>query len=797
MQGIYWFRIGTVFLLFFGSIWVLLPTVLRESAESRFEVAAKGVDVEAHQGAALDVTLPVTAGEPTALAATLKTRLDVAGVNVASVKPDTNAVLVKLSAGGTKEAVGRLADAPGVATVHALDAVITLDPKGAVPAGAAAVSGPPLDALKASLGADADYWATQVAKLANVTSGPNTVALPIAVAKAEATDGGARITWTEGQPFPPGVPIGALAVDGKVGGFVLPDGAFYMVGDAKDQLGMLVSGPLPGKLGQPAAEEAPAAEAGAAPVAESKVPDWFLRLLPDTAIALGLDLQGGIDLTVQVDLDAAILGQVSRDTAYLKDAAAKEGVVLESVRRAHSRPIIEVTTNSPLPDLVTFMRSRAPEYTYTESEGTTHEFELNETRQEQVRDQAVEQVLETLRKRVDATGVKEPSIVKKSGGRINVQLPGMEDVQAAADAIGTTAVLEFRMVDEEFDDAYMEQMLQAAHAAMPDDQYLDDELLNIWLWENDRLDEDRMILWEYQTDPVTKVESRGQPLPVKAEVVLTGNDVNDAGVGWDQNQQAYVTLEFKPRGGQIFCDITGQAVGKRFAVILDQKIQSAPSIRERICGGAARIEMGGADNPTKEAQGLALVLRTGALDAPVVIASVQQVGASLGADAIREGTLAAVLGSLLVYIYMVVWYKFAGVIADIALTVHVLMMLAVLAAFGATLTLPGIAGIALTVGMAVDANILIYERIREELRLGVHPRKAVSVGFEKAFVAILDSNVTTSIAGIVMYSYGSGPLKGFAVSLLAGIATTIITAVFVTRTIMDQFTRNSATRLSI
>ncbi|MEQ1501811.1 MAG: protein translocase subunit SecD [Myxococcota bacterium] len=798
MEGIYWFRIGSVFFLFVGSIWVLLPTVLRESAESRFAAAAQSVEAPVRSGAALDLELPVSAGDANDLAKALETRLKVAKVPVSDVKASRGQVLVKLSAGGSKEAVAALSRPPGVAKVHAIDAVIQLQPKGAVPAGTPSASGPVVDALKAALPADADYWATQIPRLAGLTVAADTVALPIAVGHGEPTDSGAKLSWSDGATFPAGIPLGAVTVDGRVAGVVLPDGALYTVGDPGDAIAMLASGPLPGKLGDPVPPKA-AADDGAVAATEaapSKVPAWLTGMLPDTAIPLGLDLQGGIDLTLQVELDDAVLGQVQRDSAYLKDQAAKEGVIVDSVRRSHTRPVLEITTAAPLGDLQTFLRKRAPEYVYVDSDGSEHHFELSDTRQEQVRDQAVEQVLETLRKRVNATGVKEPSIVKKSGGRINVQLPGMDDVQAAVDAIGTTAVLEFRMVDEEFDDAYLEQMLAAAKAEMPEDQFLDDELLDIWLWENNRLDEDRIILWEYQVD-ADGTDQRVQAYPLKAEIVLTGNDVNDAGVGWDQNQQPYVTLEFKPRGGQIFCDITGQAVGKRFAVILDNKVQSAPSIRERICGGAARIEMGGADDPMKDAQTLALVLRTGALDAPVVVASVRQVGASLGQDAIREGTIAAVLGSVLVYLFMVIWYKTSGVIADIALTVNVLMVLASLGLFGATLTLPGIAGIALTVGMAVDSNIIIYERIREELRLGVHPRKAVDIGFEKALVAVLDANITTAIAGIVLYSYGTGPIKGFAVTLLVGIVTTLVTAVFVTRTIMEVLTRSSAARLRI
>jgi protein-export membrane protein SecD len=394
--------------------------------------------------------------------------------------------------------------------------------------------------------------------------------------------------------------------------------------------------------------------------------------------------------------------------------------------------------------------------------------------------------------------VKEPSIVKKGEGRINVQLPGMDDVQAAVETIGTTAVLEFRMVDDEFDDARAEQMLQAAKTKMPPEQFADDELLNLWLWENRQIDEDRIVLWEYRIDPATKEEVRAVPMVLVNTVVLTGNDVNDATVGFDsQSQEAQVNLNFKPRGGQIFCDITTQSVGKQFAVILDQKIQSAPQIQERICGGSARIRMGAAEDPLAEAQKLALVLRTGALDAPVVVASVRHVGATLGQDAIRGGTIAALVGSILVYAFMAIWYKTAGIVADIALTVNLLMVLASLALSGATLTLPGIAGLALTVGMAVDANVVVYERIREELRLGVHPRKAVEAGFSQGLVAVLDGNITTMIAGIVLFSYGTGPIRGFAITLIIGNITTLVAAVFVTRTIMELLTRSSTARLRI
>lgn len=543
----------------------------------------------------------------------------------------------------------------------------------------------------------------------------------------------------------------------------------------------------------PEASQAPSS-AGSPPAASS-VPPWLVALLPDTRINLGLDLQGGIDLTLQVELEDAILGQVTRDIRALKAFADEDSLPYESMRREHTEPIVVIATDAPLRDVQELLRTRLAGYEYVGSDTGKHRFVMTDVRQKEIADQSVDQVLETLRKRVDATGVKEPSIVKKGGGRINVQLPGLADVQSAVDAIGTTAVLEFRLVDEEFDDAVLEQMLVAAQAAMPEDQYLDDELLNLWLWEQRHLEDDRLILWQYEETPDGPV--RSIPIALKSEVVLTGNDVNNANVGRDQNQQPFVSLGFKPRGAKTFCDITSANVQKRFAIILDSQIESAPNIRERICGGTASIEMGQAIDPMKDAQNLALVLRTGALDAPVVVASVRQVGASLGADSIRQGSVAAAAGSLLVLVFMALWYRTAGLIADFALVLNVALVLSCLALFGATLTLPGIAGIALTVGMAVDANIIIYERIREELRHGEALRKAVGEGFDKAVVAVLDANITTAIAGVVLYSYGTGPIKGFAVTLLIGIGTTLVSALFVTRSVVNMATRQSAATLKI
>jgi preprotein translocase subunit SecD len=590
-------------------------------------------------------------------------------------------------------------------------------------------------------------------------------------------------------------------MDKGVLGVVVPGtpSRLFALSDAvsSQQRAQLVSGPLPGVLAPVVAEQKVAEViAKEVAVAEGGLPDWFLALLPDTKIALGLDLQGGIDLTLQVGLEDAVEAQVTRDAGLVSEQAAKEGVIVESARRERGTAVMWITTDAALGDLSKFMQQYHGVYVYSESDGNRHAFEMQQFRQDEVASTAVESVLETLRKRIDATGTKEPSIVKKGGGRINVQLPGMVDLDSAVAAIGTTAVLEFRLLDEEFDDSVLDQILTAAEEAMPPEQFENDELLNDWLWNTKRLDDDRLVLWEYEE--TVDGEERVIPLPLKNEIVLTGNDLSNAGVGRDPTTQtAYVSMDFKPRGAKIFCDVTSENVGKRFAIILDGVVKSAPNIRERICGGAASIEMGNAVDPMGEAQTLALVLRTGSLDAPVVIAQVRSVGPSLGADSIRKGRTATIFGLGVVLVFMVGWYRTAGVMADIALTVNLLLVLALLALFGATLTLPGIAGIALTIGMAVDANIIIYERIREELKLGALPRKAVDTGFEKAMVAVLDANITTGIAGIVLFSYGTGPIKGFAVTLLIGIITTLVTALFVTRTLMGLLTRSSTARLKI
>jgi len=555
------------------------------------------------------------------------------------------------------------------------------------------------------------------------------------------------------------------------------------------------------------AEDAEAAKSGTSQdIDAEEVPEapWWDAFVPKGRINMGLDLQGGIDLTLQVESDEAVVSSVHRDVAPVKSLAEDDGLRLKEVRRARGEPTLLVLGVDGVggDEIRRFMTKRFDIYSY---EGTReldgaeyHAFTILPAQAEYIAKRAVEQALETLRSRIDETGVKEPAIVLKGGNRINVQLPGIDNIEQAVAAIGTTAVLEFMMVDEEANEAEVDRALLDAEKTLSPDEYVDDVLLSDWLARNGRIDSKARLMWEYE-DKGAEGKVRTRTVVVRDRVVLTGDDVNDAHTAMNQYNEPYVALEFKPRGGKIFCDITSENVGRRFAIVLDKKVRSAPVIREAICGGRASIEMGVQDyqQALGEASVLALVLRTGALPAPVTIGDVRTVGASLGADSIAAGKLATMVGFGLVLVFMLAYYRKAGVVSCIALITNIMLVMALLAAAGATLTLPGIAGIALTVGMAVDCNIIIYERIREELRLGKTTRAAVDSGFSSALTAVLDANITTFIAGVVLYTYGTGPIKGFSVTLMIGILTTLFTGIFVSRAMMDFLTRKTSARLSI
>ena len=374
---------------------------------------------------------------------------------------------------------------------------------------------------------------------------------------------------------------------------------------------------------------------------------------------------------------------------------------------------------------------------------------------------AMRRVMEILRNRIDKFGVSEPSITTQGEDRIVVELPGSKDPDRARTVVMGRGLLEFKIVDEATTGNLRRDMFDDTGIII-DASIIPSGSDLKYFWSKNRYD----------------VLERQRAVVLYDEVLLDGSTIKRAQVATDQFGKPEVTFELSAEGAKLFAQITEVNVGKRLAVILDDKIMTMPSIRERIPGGQVRIT---GDFTMKEAQDIALVLRAGAFPVPLQIAEQRIVGPSLGEDSIEAGIKAAIVGSILVVLFMLIYYKGSGIVADIALALNLFLLLGVLAWLNFTLTLPGIAGMILTVGMAVDANVIIFERIREELSSGKTVTAAVQSGYEKAFRTILDANMTTLIATFVLSQFGSGPIKGFAVTLSIGIVINMFTSIFVTR----------------
>ncbi len=510
------------------------------------------------------------------------------------------------------------------------------------------------------------------------------------------------------------------------------------------------------------------------PTLSGKVPAWWAGFLPTDKIHLGLDLQGGMHLILEVEVDKAVDSAVERASQELRRKMAEEKIRATRPQAGPGHTIkvtlLAASDRAKFDDLVA--RS-FPDFEITarqtDAEGReTVILTLTPKAVKHIQEQAAAQALETIRNRVDQFGVSEPEIIPQEGGRILVQLPGIKDPQRAIALIGKTAQLEFKLVDDSVDPR------RVTKASVPPGSEL------TYLYRRD-----------HATGRVYK-----EPIVVRKRTVMTGETITDARVQIDsQYNEPYVSVSFDARGTRQFADITTRNVKKRLAIILDGKVQSAPVIQEPITRGEARIT---GDFTMEEARDLAVVLRSGALPAPVKILEERTVGPSLGRDSINQGLTSMVVGFVLVVGFILVYYKWSGLVADLALLLNLVLICGALAAFQATLTLPGIAGIILTIGMAVDANVLIFERIREELRLGKTPAAAVDAGYGKATLTILDANITTLIAALVLFQFGTGPIRGFAVTLSIGIASSMFTAIFFTRLIFDLgLTRLGVRRLSI
>jgi len=484
---------------------------------------------------------------------------------------------------------------------------------------------------------------------------------------------------------------------------------------------------------------------------------WYLYP-PQKTINLGLDLQGGIHLMLGVEADKHVASQTDRAAEDLKGALERKGIGLKRIAREGNAAIqVELANPQSWNDALTVV-SEFGAFERRDDDQAAGRFKLvmSERRISQLRDDAVRQGLETIRNRVDQFGVSEPTITRQGSERILIQLPGVQDPARAKALIGKTALLEFRLLDER---TSVEQALAG------------------------QLPETSEILYRREVDKQTKAE-RKIPYVVQKRSLLTGAELTRAEVQADPNSMGnwQVAIEFTATGARIFGELTEHNVGKRLAIVLDGNVYSAPRINERIPSGRAVIT---GHFTVDDARDLAIVLRAGALPAPVVLLEERTVGPSLGADSIRQGLIAITASAVIVFVFMLVYYRLSGLIADVALGLNLLMLFAFMAAIRATLTLPGLAGIALTIGMAVDTNILIFERIREELRLGKSPRSAIEAGFRRAFRTIVDTHLTVMGTAIILLSFGTSSVKGFGVSLFIGLGASLFTAYFFTRLLFD------------
>ena len=455
-------------------------------------------------------------------------------------------------------------------------------------------------------------------------------------------------------------------------------------------------------------------------------------------------------LTLGVEVDKAVSNSLSLTGQELRAQASEKGITVLRSRltpdnrlefllpRAEQRTELQELLSKDFPQLA------VDSPTQVEGGGLRFTAAFTPAAKAKIEEMALDQAVRTIRNRIDQFGVAEPDIRKQADFRIQIQLPGLTDSKRAIQLVGQTAQLTFHLVR---DDVNPQGILPPGVALFP--------------------------MVTVRPDGSTS-ESM---IALDKEPLMTGEDVADARPTFDNRPS--VGLSFNSRGAAMFERITGEHIHKRMAIVLDGKVHSAPTIQSRIGGGKASIT--GSFTPT-EAQDLAIVLRAGSLPAPVTVLEERTVGPSLGKESIESGISAAAVGGIAVMVVMPLYYGLAGLLADVMLVFTITMLMAGLAAFGATLTLPGIAGIVLTIGMSVDANVLIFERIREEIRQGLKPLEAVAVGFDRATISIVDSNLTTIIAAAILYQFGTGPVRGFAVTLSLGIVASMFTAIFVSRT---------------
>jgi preprotein translocase subunit SecD len=476
---------------------------------------------------------------------------------------------------------------------------------------------------------------------------------------------------------------------------------------------------------------------------------WFTKPL-----SLGLDISGGVHLVYGVKAEEAVKSRLAALVASARsELRAKKIAVVQAAVTSNTGIQITLLTGSFLEEAKRIVAEKLPDLSFNgqsaDAGRPTLLYSITPDLASRIERDAISQAVETLRNRVDQFGVAEPLIQRSGESRIILQMPGVSDVAAVKKVVGSVAKLEFRLVP--------------ASAAQGG-------------------------------GTVTLKDKQGTPVLLEEQALMTGDAVADARVDFTQNGQVEVTLKLSPLGTQTFARITSENIGRQLAIVLDGVVYSSPVIRDAITTGSASISGG---FTVDEARQLKVVLKAGALPAPLEVLEERTVGPSLGLDSVKKGVIAMLSGFALISLFMVCYYLKSGVVAVGTLVLNALLMLAALSLFGATLTLPGLAGLALTIGMAVDSNVIIFERIRDEVRNGVSRDLAVHSGFDKALSAIIDSNITTLLAGGILYWFGTGPVRGFAVTLSIGIATTVFCAVFVARLCFDYFGLKGKQGLSI
>ncbi len=544
----------------------------------------------------------------------------------------------------------------------------------------------------------------------------------------------------------------------------------------------------------------PATERNEAGVFEAHRPSWA----PKKHLNLGLDLQGGIHLVMGVEVDRAVREKSVRRAEEIAAELERKDIKGADVKGDPDTGFVTVKA----PDLSRTKALIADEYSdmyVRKVNGDSFELAMKDDAIKSLKESAVDQAVKAIRNRVDKWGVSVPTIAKRGDSSILVQLPGYSNPEKAKELLGRTAQLEFKIVDDT--DTVLTTFKDLPPGVTLDwDRYTgagDSTVSSPFLRSKDRasltnfLKDKAPAGKEFginRIDGRTKADTEYRTFLLDKKAGLTGEYVTDARVAFDQapgeGNRPYVQLNFNGTGANLFGKLTKDNIKRRMAIVLDDTVDSAPIIQTEIPGGICSIHMGGLKPISEilsEAKDLALVLKSGALPAPVRILEERSVGASLGPELIRRGSMAALVGLLLVLAFMALYYRFSGVVADVALVLNGLVVLAIMAMLDSTLTLPGIAGFVLTLGMAVDANVLINERIREEMKTGKSVAQAVSTGYDKVFWTIFDGHVTALVAGFVIRAYGSGPVRGFATTLIIGLLASMFTSIVVTRAIVEWF----------